>query len=236
MEVDNTSPRSSTLRSANSKKNTKQWSKNESSQLGETIKWCGQLKIFHENQLNLGPNSNEEFPKPPQNRFTEKILAIKMKKTTQKNKTTGKKQLKGAELSSYLKKFYDPTQPVDTININDLGNDLTDIAEYLKKAYKLTEFKQLKSYFELGGLMCIAKARFNELKIIQNLQDTWAEWVEKNTAMSTIYCRRVRQLYKLLFKFPKLQDLKGISFNEICKRHSSIQSALKNPSIASDWL
>lgn len=237
MEIDITPPRvTRSTASITLTKNMKQWTKNESNQLRETIKWCEDLKTYFEKQLNLSPESMEEHPKPPENRFTRKIFANKMKKTSQKNNTSGKKQLKGAELSSYLKKFYDSNPIVQEIGINDLGRNLEEIAENLKKAYKSVEYKTLKSYFELGGFMCIAKARFDELKILSKLRETWAEWVEKNAGMSPIYCRRVRQLYKLLYKFPKLQNLKGISFNEICKRHSSIQSALKNTSIASDWL
>ena len=237
MEVDNSPPR--VLRSNpshHSAKPANQWSKNESKQLRETIDWCVKFKVFLEKQQSSGSHSNEDYPKPPENEFTRKIFANKMKNTTKKSKTSGKKQLRGAELSRYLRTFYDQNPTVEEINVNELGINLKDIAESLKKAYKLTEYKTLKSYFELGGLMCIAKARFNELKILTKLQDTWAEWVDKNTGMSAIYCRRVRQLYKLLYKFPKLQCLKGISFNEMCKRHSSIQSAFKDPTIASEWL
>jgi hypothetical protein len=85
--------------------------------------------------------------------------------------------LSGAELKDYLKGFYQPDFAVSSVFITDttLGQNLTEIAANLKLAYQSVEFKLIKSYFELGGLLTMAKARFEERKIVDKINTTWKE-------------------------------------------------------------
>jgi len=146
--------------------------------------------------------------------------------------------LSGAELEDYLKGFYLPDIAVSNVFITDstLGQNLTEIAANLKLAYQSVEFKLIKSYFELGGLLTIAKARFEERKIVDKINATWKEWVEEKTGMAPSYCRRVIQMFDLTSTYPKLRDLKGITFTELFKLRSAIESSFKDPNIARNWL
>jgi hypothetical protein len=204
------------------------------------IDWAQKLKNYYEEQLKLGPGSKKEPPKKPENNLDSKILGTVKAKRTQQTATQKKaqKQMSGMELNDYLAKFYQPSLNVDNIafTVATVGQNLDEIAANLKLAYQSAEFKSLKTYFELGGMLSIAKARFDERKIVEQIQTTWKVWVEENTGMSPAYCRRVRSMFDLMSAYPKLQFLRGITFTELFKLSSSIESTFKNPDIARKWL
>ena len=131
-----------------------------------------------------------------------------------------------------------PDINADTVYITDetFGQNLNEIASNLKRAYQSAEYKSVKLYTELGGLLSIAKARFDERKILEKIETTWQVWVEENTGMSPSYCRTVKSMFKLVSKYPKLKHLKGITFTELCKLSKNIKSTFEDPTISINWV
>jgi len=61
------------------------------------------------------------------------------------------------------------------------------------------------------------------------------EWVKTNVGISISYCNKIRVVADLLTKFPKLQNLKGISFTRLYNLRKKIIELFTDEDITNKW-
>jgi len=84
----------------------------------------------------------------------------------------------------------------------------------------------------MGSQLLNAKIRFEELK---SNDETWAGWVKTNVGISISHCNKIRVVADLLTKFPRLQNLKSISFTWLYNLRKKIIELFAYERIASKW-
>jgi hypothetical protein len=142
------------------------------------------------------------------------------------------------ELNNYLERHITDehcykelmSTPVDYVE-----NDLEGIARQLKHTNERVDGSILQVYYILGSQLNNGKARFDERKLNEGVTETWSEWVKRNVGLSTSHCNKIRLVADLLTKYPRLQNLKGISFTRLYNLRKNIKELFTNEDIAKQW-
>ena len=128
--------------------------------------------------------------------------------------------------------------------------DLKDIAQQLKDTNDRAEGSILQVYYILGSQLSSAKVRFKKMRKVKKWSSTssdrrsfhslpaqrqWSQWVKENVGLSTSHCNKIVAVADLLTRFPKLRNLKGVSFTKIYNLRKEIIQLFSNEDIASNW-
>jgi hypothetical protein len=142
------------------------------------------------------------------------------------------------EVNEYLKSHYTDENCYNTLMTpNHSGSadgaecDLKDLAEQLKVTNDRAEGSILQVYYILGSQLSSTKVRFKKMKQIKK----WSQWVKENVGLSTSHCNKIVAVADLLTRFPKLRNLKGVSFTKIYNLRKEIIQLFSNEDIANNW-
>jgi len=116
--------------------------------------------------------------------------------------------------------------------LGKIEHDLEGVAKQLKGTNERADGSILQVDHVLGSKLNNAKARFDELK---SNEETWGRWVKTNVGISIYHCNKVRVVGDLLTKFPRLQNLKGISFTRLYNLRKKIMELFTDEDIANKW-
>ena len=119
--------------------------------------------------------------------------------------------------------------------IDKVGNDLEGIAKQLKDTNNRVDGSMLQIYYIFGTQLYTAKEKFDKLKLTEGVTEKWGEWVKKNVGISQSHCCKIRAVAALMKKFPKLQNLKGISFTQLYNLRKKIGELFTDTDIAKKW-
>ena len=119
--------------------------------------------------------------------------------------------------------------------LDKVADDLEGIKKQLKHTNERVDGSILQANYILGSQLNIAKPRFEERKLIDGVTETWGEWVKQNVGLSASYCSKIRDVADLSTKFPRLRNLKGISFTQLYNMRKKIKQLFTNEDIAQKW-
>ena len=72
-------------------------------------------------------------------------------------------------------------------------------------------------------------------KLAGKITDMWKQWLEANIGIHESYARKLREISKLLDKYPRFRTV-GLSFSEIYQRREQVQDMLITDStVAQFW-
>ena len=131
------------------------------------------------------------------------------------------------ELSDYLKSHI-INEDTELFNVNSIGDNLKDIANNLKEGRR--DGPSLEVNYILGCKLNKARTLFDSQRL-----RSWGKWVKEHCGMSISYCSKIMSVAKLLTMFPKLQNLKGISFTKLYNLRKKIIELFSDESIAKYW-
>jgi hypothetical protein len=154
------------------------------------------------------------------------VAAVEKKKKT---------MLQDDEVNDYLKSHITDEhcyKMLITTPIDEVGADLNDIANRLKNTNNRADGAILQTYYILGSQLNCAKEKFNKNRTTEGFTQKWSEWVSENVGLSTSHCYKIMTVAKLLSVYPKLLNLKGVSFTELYNLRKII---ISNEDIAKDW-
>jgi hypothetical protein len=135
------------------------------------------------------------------------------------------------EVNDYLKSHYTDENCYDalmTTCAKEVEGDLKKLAKQLKDANDRADGSILQVYYILGSQLSSVKKQFKQAK-------KWTQWVTENVGLSPSYCRKIVTVADLLVKFPKLRNLKGVSFTEMYNLRKEIVQLFSNADIANNW-
>jgi hypothetical protein len=120
-------------------------------------------------------------------------------------------------------------------SIDKVGNDLEGIAKQLKDTSNRVDGSILQIYYVFGNQLDSIKGRFDKLKSTEGVKEKWGEWVKKNAGISGSHCCKIRAVAALMKKFPRLQNLTGISFTQLYNLRKNIVELFTDAAIAKKW-
>jgi hypothetical protein len=138
------------------------------------------------------------------------------------------------EVNNYLKSHITDEHCYNTLmatSIEEAGNDLRDMAKQLKDTNDRADGSILQVYHILGSRLNSAKERFKNIKDKQK----WGQWINENVGLSSSHCSKIAAVADLLTRFPKLRNLKGVSFTKIYNLRKEIKELFSNEDIANNW-
>jgi DNA-directed RNA polymerase subunit RPC12/RpoP len=146
------------------------------------------------------------------------------------------------EVNDYLKSHYTDEHCYNTLmapshsgSADRAECDLKDIAQQLKDTNDRAEGSILQVYYILGSQLSSAKARFKKMSNVKKWSSEWSQWVKENVGLSTSHCNKIVAVADLLTRFPKLRNLKGVSFTKIYNLRKEIIQLFSNEDIAINW-
>ena len=122
-----------------------------------------------------------------------------------------------------------------TTTPDKLADNLEGIAKQLKDTNGRVYGSKLQINYILGSQLNIAKPRFDERKLVEGVTEKWGEWIKHNVGLSASYCSKLRHVADLLTKYPRLQNLKSISFTQLYNMRKQIKQLFTNKDIAKKW-
>jgi DNA-directed RNA polymerase subunit RPC12/RpoP len=135
------------------------------------------------------------------------------------------------EVNNYLKSHYTDENCYNTLMTTcteAVESDLKKLAKQLKETNDRADGSILQVHYILGSQLKGAKKQFKQAK-------KWTQWVKENVGLSPSYCRKIVTVADLLTKFPKLRNLKGVSFTKIYNLRKEIEQLFSNEDIANNW-
>ena len=119
-----------------------------------------------------------------------------------------------------------------------LFTNLQGILEHLKSGYDLLKKQNslcLAASLDYGEWLNMAFELYSLEKLAEKITVTWKEWLEATVGIQDSYARKLREVAKLLCKYPRFKSL-GLSFSEIYQRRKQIQVMLAtDSSVAKYW-
>ncbi len=109
---------------------------------------------------------------------------------------------------------------------------LENTLKHLKSGYKLLKLTNrsiIGTYIDYGDWLNVAFELHYMDKMAGKILGTWKEWLEANVGIQESYGRKLREVAKLLGKYPRFRTL-GLPFSDIYQRRKQIQAMLSTDS------
>lgn len=150
------------------------------------------------------------------------------------------KLLSGKDLHEYLVEKIATKAQVSCPRVSEVEHftSLEGMLNNLKSGYeglKKLNSATIAACIDYGDWLNIALELHNIEKLAGKISVTWKEWLEANVGIQDSYARKLREVAKLLGKYPRFRTL-GLSFSEIYQRRRQIQAMLMtNSDLAQYW-
>ena len=150
------------------------------------------------------------------------------------------KLLSGQDLHKYLVQNLATQDPVNCPKVSGAGlfTSLESILNNLKSGYALLRKQNslsLSASLDYGEWLNLAFELHSTEKLAGKITGTWKEWLEGNVGIQDSYARKLREIAKLLGKYPRFRTV-GLSFSEIYKHRKQVQGMLITDStLAQFW-
>jgi hypothetical protein len=229
--MDIQTPDGSILGADNGTQYTYPWDEKQRQLIDDHKAYHYEMMFFVEDLEKNGPTGNYEQPKKPKGDL-QALLGDRRKRPN---------LLSGQDLHKYLvqntaKK--DPSVSCPRVFEVGLFPNLESILKNLQAGYKMLKHANsisLSASLDYGDWLIVAFALYNNEKQDGKVLGTWKEWLEENVGIQDSYARKLREIAKLLDKYPRFRTL-GLSFSEVYSRRKQIENMLKlDRSVAQYW-
>jgi len=131
----------------------------------------------------------------------------------------------------------------NTVTVNLTATDLKSVAVYINDLHEKVlrcNLASLLVHLEMGNGLIRAKEIFDNEKKEQRKQkkkttETWVAWIEKNTPVKESYGRQLREIARLVSRFPNLENL-AVTYTELYNMRKKIKDVFtRNPSFYEHW-
>ncbi len=207
---------------------TYQWDEKQQKVINDYREYYLAMTIFVEDLEQEGPEG-KVMPKKPKGNLRHLLGHKQISKL-----------LIGKDLHEYLIQKIVTYHNVTCPKVSDEGpfTSLENTLEHLKSGYKLLKKQNsiiIGDYIDYGDWLNIAFELHYTEKLAGKLLATWKEWLEANVGIQDSYARKLREVAKLLGKYPRFRTL-GLPFSEIYQRRKQIQAMLStNSTLAHYW-
>lgn len=209
---------------------TYQWGKQQQELIQAHREYYYEMMFFVERLEEKGPEGID-MPKKPKGDLG-RLLGDR--------KQMSKKVLSGEDLHEYLIGKRATQDIVTCPKVSDAGpfTNLENILEHLKSGYKGLKKQNSNTIavcIDYGDWLNVAFELHSIEKLAGKISVTWKEWLEANVSIQESYARKLREIEKLLGKYPRFRTL-GLPFSEIYKHRKQIQAMLiTDSSVAQYW-
>lgn len=193
--------------------------------------------------------TNDKPPERPKSDIKDLVMegrkrkaSLELSKRLPKVKTNSYKEMNDEEFNTYLLNLVCDTE--QSVTAKDLiSTDLVSVGEYLRSLHekvRQSNIASLHDHLQLGNGLIRSKEIFDHKKTIKTsnkkgITETWITWVSKNTEISESQERRLRQVARLVRRFPKLESL-SVTFSELYNMTKKIEEVfIGNIMIYEQW-
>lgn len=207
---------------------THQWNEQQQQLINAHRNYHYEMMFFVDMLEKEGPG-DKVIPKPPKAGL-KSLLGDRKKES---------KLLFGQDLQKYLAEKIVTMDEVTCPKVSDAGifTNLQDMLKHLKSGYKVLKKQTsvtLAVCIDYGDWLNVAFELHYIEKLAGKMSVTWKEWLEVNVGIQDSYARKLREVAKLLCKYPRFRSL-GLSFSEIYQRRKQIQSLLTTDNNAAQY-
>ena len=215
---------------ANETQYTYPWTENQQQIIQNYREYYKNMAFFMDDLDKTGP-AGKSIPKKPKS---------DMKSLFGDNKKS-KEKLSGHDLHEYLVNSLAKQDNVTCPKVSVAGlrtsTSLKDILDNLRSGYDLLKNQNsctLSASLDYGEWLNVAFKLYQTENMVGKISGTWKEWLEKNVGIQDSYARKLREITKLLGKYPRFRAL-GLSFSEVYQRRKQIQGMLTLDTTAAQY-